>query len=172
MNTFKSRQSIRLKKYDYSQSGWYFVTICTHDRDFLFGEIINGNMKLNDMGKIVHDVWYSLPDHHHVKLDVSQIMPNHIHKIIIIPSCRGFARKTPTFKNVTAGSLPCIIRSFKSEITKQIRRLTNKPEMIVWQRNYYEHIIRNEPEYVRICQYIADNPTNWETDQNNPKNNQ
>lgn len=181
MDDFPDRQSIRLKGYDYSQNGLYFVTIGTHNRENMFGEIINGKMVLNENGKIVESVWNSLPKHHNVQLDCFQIMPNHIHAIIIL--CRGFACKTrmvyktheicgsgiarnaptnkPTFQNVTAGSLPCIIRSFKSEITKQIHRMVRvvrtQPQQI-FQRNYFERIIRNEPEYDKICWYILHNP--------------
>lgn len=79
----------------------------------------------------------------------------------------GIARNAPTFGNVTPGTLPCIIRSFKSETTKQIRRLINKPQFIVWQRSYYDHIIHNEYSLNRIRQYIRDNPKNWEEDRNN-----
>jgi putative transposase len=162
------RHSIRLKGFNYSDTGYYFVTICTHDRECLFGEIKNGEMIFNDYGKIIENVWYSLPKHHNVKLDEFQIMPNHIHFILIIPLGRGIARNAPTFKNVTTGSLPCIVRSFKSEITKQIHQLGYNRR--VWQRNYYEHIIRNEREYWEIKKYIKNNPKNWENDRNNQEN--
>jgi REP element-mobilizing transposase RayT len=170
MQMKKQRKSIRLKNYDYSQSGFYYVTICSQNRQCLFGDVVNGKMVVNEFGQIINDVFKSLPKHHRVNLDVYQIMPNHIHFILIIPYCRGFARKTPTFGNVTSGSLPCVIRAFKSETTKQIRQFINNPELIVWQRNYYEHIIRNETDLNKICEYIKINPKIWDRDRNNPKN--
>jgi len=165
----KHRKPNRLKNFDYSSSGWYFVTICTKDRQEYFGNIINNKMNLNEYGEIVNDIFKSLPNHHQIDLDIYQIMPNHIHFILIIPYRRGFARKTPTFGNVTSGSLPCVIRSFKSETTKQIHRFIHKPQFVVWQRNYYDHIIRNEYSLFRIRKYIKDNPRNWEDDRNNIK---
>lgn len=166
-----NRHSIRLKGYDYSSCGAYFVTICTQNRELLFGDIVDGKMILNKIGKIVESVWESLPQHHPIELDQSQIMPNHIHGIIVIRNRRGFARKTPTmglFGHVASGSLSCVIRAFKSEITKQIRIIMENPQFPVWQRNYYEHIIRNEQELSKIREYIELNPSMWDRDRNNP----
>lgn len=175
----KQRKTIRLRGYDYSSDGWYYVTICTFERRLFFGEIKNGKMVLNKYGEIVLKIWQSLPNHHPVELDALQIMPNHLHFILILPACRGiacnahyqgFARKTPTFQNVTSGSLPCIIRAFKSECSKQIRKIIGNPEFPVWQRNYYEHIIRNEESLQKIRQYVQLNPILWYRDRNNPNN--
>ena len=179
----KNRHSIRLSGYDYTQSGWYFVTICTQNRENMFGEIRDGKMVLNDYGTIINAIWYSLPKHHNVKLDEFQIMPNHVHFIVIIPSCRGCARTTPTtntkiktFQHIVSGSLPCVIRSFKSECTKQIHAVgalramphhVVMPKINVWQRNYYERIIRDEEEYINIKKYIQSNPSMWDEDENN-----
>ena len=169
-----NRQSIRLRNYDYAQSGYYFVTICTYERINMFGTIINNKIILNKFGIIIENVLKTLSTHHNVILDIYQIMPNHIHCILRIPICRGFARKTPTLFDKTqtnqniyiiSGSLSCIIRSFKSETSKQIHQ-NIEPNIIVWQRNYFEHIIRNETEYREIRKYIADNPKNWERDKN------
>lgn len=158
------RKSLRLPGYDYSQGGTYFITICTHSREYLFGEIQNGEMKLNELGNIVHDIWKSLPQHHPVELDAIQIMPNHVHFILLISSVgRGIARNAPTFGGVTSGSLPCVIRSFKSECSKQIHYLF--PNVHIWQRNYHEHIVRDDGDLNRIREYIIDNPVNWENDE-------
>jgi len=151
------------------------------------------------MGKIIKNVWESLPNHHPVELDVFQIMPNHVHFVLVICARRGIAcnarnniacnaqttnntgcartmdsgcaRTTPTrattFQHVVTGSLPCVIRSFKSECSKQIRRMVNNPNMIIWQRNYYEQIIRNETDLNKIREYIQSNPLMWERDRNN-----
>ena len=165
----KHRKPNRLRNFNYSSSGYYFITICTKNRQEYFGDIINNKMVLNKYGEIVDDIFKSLPNHHPIDLDIYQIMPNHIHFILIIPYRRGFARKTPTFGNVTPGSLPCVIRSFKSETTKQIRRFIHQTQFVVWQRNYYDHIIRNEYSLNRIRRYVKDNPRNWEDDRNNIK---
>lgn len=158
------RKSIRLPGYDYSQSGWYFITICSYKHECIFGEIVDGEMKLNEWGSIIHDIWKSLPNHHPVELDAFQIMPNHVHFILLISSVgRGIARNAPTFGDVTAGSLSCIIRSFKSECSKQIHFLF--PNIHIWQRNYFEHIIRDDGDLNRIREYIIDNPMNWEIDE-------
>jgi len=143
-------------------------------------------MIVNDFGNVVENILKSLPDHHPIKLDIFQIMPNHIHIILSING-RGCARTTPTnqttntnqsiatsksktsrmelFQHIVSGSLPCIIRSFKSECTKQIHVLT--PNIEFWQRNYYDHIIRNEKEYLLIKRYIRENPLYWDTDEEN-----
>lgn len=161
------RKPNRLKNYDYSSSGYYFITICTKNRQEYFGNIVNNKMNLNEMGMIIQNIIESLSNHHCVDLDIYQIMPNHIHFILIIPYRRGIARNAPTFGNITPGSLPCIIRSFKSESSKQIHRLIDKPQFIVWQRSFYDHIIRNEYSLFKIRKYIKDNPACWETDRNN-----
>ena len=163
----KHRKSIRLKNYDYSQSGLYFVTICTQNRECIFGNIINNNvgvgrdrpisMILNQYGKIIENVWESLPNHHSVELDVFQIMPNHVHFILHI--VLGASRRAPT-------TLGFIVGMFKTECTKQINKLQNTPGQKIFQRNYYEHIIQNENELIKIRQYIKTNPLFWNQDIN------
>ena len=162
-----SRVSVRLSGFDYSSSNWYYVTICTHEREYLFGKIIDSvgarpaspayTMELNNAGKIIQSTWELLPSHHNIKLDAFQIMPNHVHGVITINKT-GEAGLAPT---QTLGS---IIGSFKSKCTKEIRISLNNPSMIVWQRNYYEHIIRDDGELTHIRKYIKDNPKNWITD--------
>lgn len=163
----KNRKQNRLKGFDYSSSGYYFITICTNNRQKYFGDIIDNKMVLNKIGTIINCIFNTIPNHHNVELDIYQIMPNHMHFILIIPYCRGIARNAPTFGNVTSGSIPCVIRSFKSETTKQIRKLTKNPKFDVWQRSFYDTIIRNEYSLYFIRQYIKDNPANWENDRNN-----
>jgi REP element-mobilizing transposase RayT len=126
----------------------------------------DGKMVLNTCGTIVQNVLESLPDHHPVILDENQILPNHVHFVLGISSPRkGVARYAPTLGIITAGSLPSIVRSFKSECSKLIH--VESSNIRVWQRNYYEHIIRNEKELNQIRQYIQDNPMNWEKDEEN-----
>ncbi len=170
------RQSVRLKQYDYGQVGAYFVTICTHERECVFGEIIDTQMRLNEIGRIVEDEWRKTAKiRGNVELDVFVIMPNHLHGILIIDDGRGMARHAPTtmqrkFGQPIAGSLPTIIGAFKSAVTKRINKFRNTPGAPVWQRNYYEHIIRNEKDYLRIYEYILNNPAKWQEDHDNPRN--
>ena len=152
-----NRRSIRLKGYDYSQCGWYFITICTHSRRKLIGEIVNGVMKLNKYGKIVQFVWDDLPNHtHHIQLDEFVIMPDHIHGIIgiNINECVGVG--------LPNHGLPEIVRQFKTFSALGINKIRNTIGTPVWQRNYYEHIIRNENDLRRIIKYIKNNPGCWD----------
>ncbi|MCK5119821.1 MAG: transposase [Candidatus Latescibacteria bacterium] len=174
-------RSIRLKGYDYSQAGAYFVTVCIEDRECLFGDIVEGEMLANDAGRMVEMVWNQIPDHFPgVAIDGFQIMPNHIHGIVVIVTdgrgtayCRGTACRAPTasveqFGKPVSGSLSTIVRSFKSAVTKRINETRNAHDAKLWQRNYYEHIIRDENELNRIREYIVNNPMNWESDCENP----
>ncbi|HPO65480.1 MAG TPA: transposase [Bacteroidales bacterium] len=159
------RRSIRLKGYDYSQSGAYFVTLCTQNRACLFGDIVGGEMRLNDTGKIVADSWRWLASQYdYVELDEWVVMPNHIHGIIIVHDCRGDSRITPTEKRKPIGRL---IGAFKTVSTKHINIMRGTPGIPVWQRNYYEHIIRNDTSLNRIRAYIVNNPIQWELDMEN-----
>ena len=163
------RRSIRLQGYDYSQPGIYFITICTKNHECLFGEILNGEMRLNEFGKIAHQCWLEMPHHFpHIQLDEFVVMPDHIHGIIVLNNIVG-AKKFSPLQNITPFRSPSktigsIIRGFKIGVTKGFRQ--NTDIYVVWQRNYYEHIIRNEVELNRIRQYIIDNPKKWKTDEN------
>lgn len=171
-----NRRNIRLQGYDYSSEGLYFVTICVQNRLCLFGKIVEDEMILNDAGRIVNDTWHDLPNHNpNIELDAWCIMPNHVHGIIIIKNIEyvGVDSKStqnndwtdlesvPTRKH---HGLPEIIRQFKSFSTRRINKLQYTAGSIVWQRNYYEHIIRNNNSYLKIVDYINNNPCNWETD--------
>ena len=137
------RRSIRLKGYDYSQSGLYFITICVQNRHCLFGEIENDEMILNEYGKIAATEWINTESiRDNIRLHEYIIMPNHIHGIIEIIDRKGDCRGELQFA-------PTIIKSLKYKI---------------WQRNYYEHIIRNEKSYQRISEYIITNPQKWDID--------
>jgi len=169
------RRSIRLQGYDYSRAGAYFLTICVQGRECIFGEIVDGEMVLNEYGKIVRDEWIKTGEiRNEIELDEWVVMPNHFHAIVMIP--RGDRPVAPTTATVAPatmalpGSRPQSIGSlmsgFKSAVTKRINELRNHPGMKLWQRNYYDHIIRNENELNRIRQYIINNPLNWEIDEN------
>jgi putative transposase len=164
----RKRRSIRLQGYDYSQAGAYFVTLCIQNRECLFGDIVNGEMRLNEAGRIVAEEWLKTAEiRDEIELDEWVVMPNHFHGILVIGDCRGTARRAPTverFGQPVVGSIPTIIRSFKSAVTKCINELRETPGTKFWQRNYWEHIVRNEPELNRIREYIHNNPAHWELD--------
>jgi putative transposase len=165
------RRSIRLKGYDYTQAGAYFVTVCTKDRICLFGEIVDGEMRLSDSGEIVAWTWQDLPNHvSNLQLDAFVVMPNHVHGIIIITnpvvradSVGAGSEPAPTRSH----GLPEIVRQFKTFAARRINDIRGAPGAPVWQRNYYEHIIRNEKELATMREYITHNPLQWETDREN-----
>lgn len=177
------RRSIRLKGYDYSQNGAYFITICVQDRRSLFGKIVNGEMQLNQFGVIVRDEWLKTSEmRKNIEMDEFAIMPNHMHGIIVIDNApegtgtmdlgTGTLQRAPTveqFGKPTSNTIPTIIRGYKGAVTKQINTIQisagkyNKPERI-WQKNYYEHVIRNEVSLNKIREYIMTNPLNWKED--------
>ena len=162
------RRSVRLQGYDYSQAGAYFVTIVAWQREMLFGEIVNGEMILNDFGKIVSEKWQWLEtQYEYVELGAWIIMPNHHHGILVIhDDSRGGSRPAPTpIKHKPLGGL---IGAFKTVSTKQINLMRDSEGQVVWQRNYYERIIRNESEMDRVTRYIESNPTQWADDDENP----
>jgi len=171
----KGRRSIRLRDYDYSQPGVYFITICTLHRGYPFGEIVDGKMVLNEMGDIAAESWQWLErQYEYVVLDEWVIMPNHLHGIIVITDCRGGSRTAPT-RNVRTRldqpnrkPLGRLIGAFKTVSTKRINEMHNTPGAKLWQRNYYEHIIRSDDEMNRIRRYISHNPAKWEFDRENP----
>ena len=166
------RHSIRLKNYDYSQPGAYFVTVVTYQRETLFGQIANDEMTLNENGIVVQSCWEQIPLHFPtVHNDAFVVMPNHIHGIIII-TYEGTVCRAPTesFGKPTVHSVPTIIRSFKSTVSKKINELRHMPGSPIWQRNYYEHIIRNDGELNEIKQYISNNILQWALDRENPHN--
>lgn len=181
------RRSIRLKGYDYSQPGAYFITVCTYLRECMLGEVINGEMRLNELGQFVHRVWRGLPKHYpNVVLDAFCVMPNHFHGIIILTvddqSCRGESQTRPYRHDLTNQTqsdliqtypkrhgLPEIVRALKSFSSRHINQWRDSTGTPVWQRNYYESIIRNERQLNAIQKYIHENPNNWEKDMDNPK---
>ncbi len=184
------RRSIRLKGYDYSQAGFYFITICCHDRVCLFGKIVgvenneSPKMVLNDAGKIANECWMEIPKHFpNSVLYEHIIMPNHIHGIIELKSEPVGANDYSPNKNVIndvngandynrandysplrspSKTIGSIVRGFKIGVTKWFRN--NTDYKTIWQRNYHEHIICNEQSYQTISQYIINNPAKWEDD--------
>ena len=168
------RHSFRLQGYDYTQVGAYFITIVSHQRSSLFGKILDGELIPNTVGQIVQFTWNALPAHFPgTGLDAFIIMPNHIHGIVHITERRrqsvGAQHAAPLRPYVQPGSLGVIVRSFKAAVTKRINETRGTPKTPVWQRNYYEHVIRNEESLQRIREYILNNPAQWDLDPENPE---
>ncbi len=169
------RRSIRLNGYDYTGDGAYFVTLCTRGRVNVFGTLAAGEMRLNEYGREVADCWAWLAERYpYVHLDQWIVMPNHTHAIIVIaddrpedagPDGRGGSRTAPTgsvgARNVRNGrkTLGRLIGAFKTVSTKRINDVRSTPGKKLWQRNYYEHVIRNDGSLRRIRAYIAGNPS-------------
>ena len=180
----------RLRGYDYALSGAYFVTMNTHDRGHLFGRVVPGStssdasMELNDHGRIVQECWDAIPVHFPgVFTDAFQIMPNHVHGVVVIgdstaaagdptgrcgaSTLRDPAPKDDRPRGSKPRSLSAIVGSFKSAAAKRINQLRGMSGAPVWQRNYHDRIIRDPDEHDRIAQYIFDNPANWANDPEN-----
>ncbi|WP_354636227.1 transposase [Planktothricoides raciborskii] len=184
------RQSIRLKGYDYSQSGFYFITICCYQRECLFGDIIHSQIILNNFGELVKKEWLKSAEiRQEIKLGEFVIMPNHFHGIVIINQTNNNynhvhtndvgangrsplqeIQSSPQQISMTPKSLSSLIAGFKSATTKKINIIRNTPKTPVWQRNYYDHIIRNDESLERIREYVQNNHLSWENDQLHPNN--
>ena len=170
------RRSIRLKGYDYSLAGTYFVTICVKERKCVFGDVQNSNVVLSPIGEIVYQCWNEIPNNFNsVKLYVFIVMPNHLHGIVVMTNaCRGvqlnaLTRNASNFYGLISPkqkTLSVIIRTFKAAVTTLCRK--NNYHFFELQRNYYEHIVRNEDELNRIREYIINNPLQWQFDKENP----
>lgn len=180
------RQSIRLPAYDYRTAGVYFVTICTHQRHRLFGPVIDGRMRPNRYGRIAAACWHVIPDHFpNVTMDAFVVMPNHVHGIIVIGDAGDVAMATVGGRHASPlrhrstelppphrpngpspGLLGAIVGAYKSAVTRRINRLRGTPGTPVWQRNYYERIVRTRWAWDTVRQYIAANPVRWHRDRN------
>ncbi|MCA1746707.1 MAG: transposase [Bacteroidales bacterium] len=198
INALQNRRSIRLQGYDYSQAGVYFMTICTQNRACLFGDIVDGEMRLNDVGRMIQTVWDEMPRRDvYIDLDTFIVMPNHIHGILIFhgrgESCirpgpessvdhragdhRVDGDHAGDHKDRPYGTLPGtvgrIVQAFKSITTHEYIQGVKQNGWTsfcgkLWQRNYWEHIVRNETELIRIREYIRNNPAQWELDKLHP----
>jgi REP element-mobilizing transposase RayT len=172
MPDYPIRRSTRLPGYDYASPGAYFVTVCTHERTCLFGEIDKGGVNLRPPGEIVWATWNELPRHFpDLEVDALVVMPNHLHGILALQG-RGTACRAPTeaFGRPVSGSIPTIVRSFKSAAAREINRIRRTPGAAVWQRGYFEHIIRTPDDLNRLRRYIESNPLRWALDRENPAN--
>ena len=170
------RRSVRLPHFDYSQPAAYFLTICSHEKRHIFGTILGREVRLSAAGHIVDECWRDIANHFpNVRLPIYVIMPNHIHGIVVVHtrlrqratderSSREDSRRLGAHR---PGSIPTIVRSFKAIAARRIRERLRGAECNVWQRGYYERIIRNEPEFHKTCDYIRLNPANWANDEEN-----
>jgi len=174
----KKRKLNRLRKFDYNQQGYYYLTICTKNRAKFFAEVSDNNIALSRIGKIANKFWIAIPEHfQNIELDEYIIMPEHIHGIIIVNNDAGNA-DLPSFKYVSPQCSPNpkgndsnrskmliskIIHGFKSSATREIRKQFPDCDF-EWQKSYYDHIIRDSNDLDRIREYITDNPRNWKTD--------
>ncbi|EPR65297.1 transposase [Cyclobacterium qasimii] len=185
------RKSLRLTGYDYSQAGAYFITICCHKRIHRFGEIENNEMILNEYGTHAYNEWAKLPERfNNFVLDGFQIMPNHMHGIIILNAVEaGFTpsqiennnneigqppgltltisddiNDIPIRPNASVGDIVGAYKSLVANKCLKIFKLKNRMMGKFWQRNYYEHIVRNEQSYQTISKYIVNNPKKWGDD--------
>ena len=181
------RRAMRLRGYDYSRPGAYFITTCVQHRKCLFGRIIDKEMRLSEIGQIVIKCWNRIPQHFPaVELGDSVIMPNHFHGIISwgIAGMKGtnatnrrgeIPSSVETNTTNRRGEIPSptlgkIVAYFKYQSTKHINQYHNTPGTRIWQRNYYDHIIRDDPDLQRLRQYMQNNPMKWELDQLHPDN--
>lgn len=165
------RRSMRLKHYDYSQPGAYFVTMVTHQRLNLFGDVINDEAILNNFGRIVEEEWLKSAEiRREIEMDQYVIMPNHVHGVIILNQLWA-TRRSPlqtSARGPSKRSLGAFVAGFKLATTKRIDKLGRPYGGRVWQRNYYEHVIRNEKALNKIREYILQNPLKWALDPENP----
>jgi putative transposase len=174
--------SARIKGHDYTRPGAYFITICTFERIGFFGNVVNAEIQLNTYGDIAYSCWQQIPEHFPGVLEAPfVVMPNHIHGIIIISNRsrtpasvvetrHAVSKNIETFQKPVARSLPTIIRSYKSSVTRELNALNEFLPVTVWQRNYFERIIRNKSDFNRAMDYIKFNPAKWADDENNPVN--
>jgi len=171
----RERKNIRLRNFDYSSEFSHYITICTRDRQWFFGKIINGKMEYSPVGEIAGLFWSKIPNHFpHVILDEFIIMPNHMHGIIKldyrIGTCHGMSLLSPNeninqiqfnkFGHPVSGSVSMIINHYKSAVKRWCN--SNGHEMFSWQSRYYDHIINEFKDLCRIRKYIKSNPDNWE----------
>ncbi len=159
------RKLSRLPDYDYTQAGWYFVTICTWNHECLLGTLSEGEVQLNHMGQTAAACWRQIPEHFpRVSCDVFCVMPNHLHGIIVLPA------EDPSTGQSNNTSLSVVVGTFKAAVSRQCATRGVRTNQRLWQRSYFERVIRTEENLTRIRQYIVDNPVKWDLDEENPQN--
>ena len=178
------RRSVRLKGFDYSQPGAYFVTVCTHEKRCCLGQIVRGEMKLNAIGVVVNECWLDIPRHFpNVELNTHIVMPNHVHGLFVIRPRMGEGRRerpcgtraqhaVPLRANgvlprLAAGSVPVMVRSFKAAASMRVRKMLRRASFELWQRGYYESAVLRPEEFQNARRYIIENPVRWHADSEN-----
>ncbi|MDA9128979.1 transposase [Candidatus Gracilibacteria bacterium] len=153
--TYETRKKLRLKGFDYGSKGYYFITICTKGRIHYFGDVVEGNVILNDYGEAAEECWGNIVEHYEgIELDEFIIMPNHIHGIIIVGN------------EYFRSDISNVIKGFKIGVTKEIRQ-NHKDYEFAWQKSFHDVIIRNQDQLDKSREYIRMNPMKWEEDENN-----
>ena len=155
----KNRKLMRLKYWDYRSDGYYFITICTKDKMHYFGKVVDGEMILSHIGVIANLLWYEIKNHtDHIELGEFIIMPNHIHGVLILNNTNTVGERHASPLRQTISS---IVGSYKSAVSKHAHRLNFD---FTWQRNFYDHVIRDEVSHQKIAEYVVNNPVKWEED--------
>lgn len=164
------RQSLRLQSFDYTAAAVYFLTICTHGRRCIFGDVEEGEMRLGAAGAVAAEEWTrSAGIRPYVTLDAFVVMPNHVHGVVVTNTTSQPPGRTANHTPQRAtSSLGSFVAGYKSAVTARIKTLPDAPSGPVWQRNYYEHIIRKTEDLDRVRDYIANNPARWDLDRENP----
>jgi REP element-mobilizing transposase RayT len=164
----RERKSTRLRNYDYSKSGYYFITICTKNGEEWFGRIEDGKMIVNPYGEVARSFWIQIRDHFkEVGIDEFLVMPNHLHGILIIEEIMVGNAYMRSLQDRTKMLLSKVIQQYKSSVSRIIH-LSKNNISFQWQRSFYDHVIRNEIELSRIRDYIQNNPLKWDLDRENP----
>jgi putative transposase len=157
------RGSIRLYTHDYAAHSTYFLTLCTYRRAPIFGHISDGIVRLSVAGRVVEDLWVQTPQlRAGVVLDAFVIMPDHMHAIVTMPAA-GRVEASCGLLHRAPGSLGSLVAGYKASCTSEVRRVLERPQLRLWQRNYHERVVRNGPALDRIRRYIAANPARWRT---------
>lgn len=172
MYDWPQRKKLRLKDYDYSSDWYYFITICTKNREEFFGEIVNWEMCFNIYWNIAEECWNNITNHYeNIKLDEFVIMPNHIHGIIIVGNDYyryGITKGNENIHSLRKSNISNIIKGFKIWVTKKIRDEC-KDFNFGWQKSFFDVIIKNQDQLGKTRQYILENPLKWSEDKNNVK---
>ena len=170
------RRSIRLRDVDYSEPGAYFITICAANKKSIFGKIENGRVVLKPLGEIIRACWIGIPEHFaSASIKEFVVMPNHLHGIVALSVGARYIvpldpkTRTPEgFQKPVKGSIPTIVRTFKAAVARQARKELGIDGPKIWQRNYFERVLREGQDYADVSRYIVENPMRWEWDEENP----